>query len=102
MAEKILRTEYSEEMQKSYLDYSMSVITARAIPDARDGLKPVQRRVLYDMSELHLNYDKPHRKSAWVNIIRTVTAQSTRHWWLCLRISKREWRWWTVMEISVP
>ena len=64
MAEKILRTEYSEEMQKSYLDYSMSVITARAIPDARDGLKPVQRRVLYDMSELHLNHDKPHRKSA--------------------------------------
>ena len=64
MAEKIVRTEYSEEMQKSYLDYSMSVITARAIPDARDGLKPVQRRVLYDMSELHLNHDKPHRKSA--------------------------------------
>lgn len=64
MAEKILRTEYSEEMQKSYLDYSMSVITARAIPDARDGLKPVQRRVLYDMGELHLDYDKPHRKSA--------------------------------------
>ena len=64
MSEKILRTEYSEEMQKSYLDYSMSVITSRAIPDARDGLKPVQRRVLYDMSELHLDYDKPHRKSA--------------------------------------
>ena len=64
MAEKILRTEYSEEMQKSYLDYSMSVITARAIPDARDGLKPVQRRVLYDMSELKLGHDKPHRKSA--------------------------------------
>jgi len=64
MAEKIIRTEYSEEMQKSYLDYSMSVITSRAIPDARDGLKPVQRRVLYDMSELHLNHDKPHRKSA--------------------------------------
>ena len=64
MAERIIRTEYSEEMQKSYLDYSMSVITARAIPDARDGLKPVQRRVLYDMSELRLNHDKPHRKSA--------------------------------------
>ena len=64
MAEKIFRTEYSEEMQKSYMDYSMSVITARAIPDARDGLKPVQRRVLYDMSELHLDHDKPHRKSA--------------------------------------
>ena len=54
MAEKILTTEYSEEMQRSYLNYSMSVITARAIPDARDGLKPVQRRVLYDMSELLL------------------------------------------------
>lgn len=64
MAEKILRTEYSEEMQKSYLDYSMSVITARAIPDARDGLKPVQRRVLYDMSELGIFSDRPHRKSA--------------------------------------
>ncbi|MCB7317946.1 DNA gyrase/topoisomerase IV subunit A [Lacrimispora sp. 210928-DFI.3.58] len=64
MAEKILRTEYSEEMQRSYMNYSMSVITARAIPDARDGLKPVQRRVLYDMSQLHLDHDKPHRKSA--------------------------------------
>lgn len=64
MAEKIIRTEYSEEMQRSYMNYSMSVITARAIPDARDGLKPVQRRVLYDMSELRLGHDKPHRKSA--------------------------------------
>ena len=64
MAEKIITTEYSEEMQKSYMNYSMSVITARAIPDARDGLKLVQRRVLYDMSELHINHDKPHRKSA--------------------------------------
>ena len=64
MAEKIITTEYSEEMQRSYMNYSMSVITARAIPDARDGLKPVQRRVLYDMSELRLGADKPHRKSA--------------------------------------
>ncbi|NBH72605.1 DNA topoisomerase 4 subunit A [Clostridiaceae bacterium] len=64
MAEKILTTEFSEEMQRSYLNYSMSVITARAIPDARDGLKPVQRRVLYDMGELRLGHDKPHRKSA--------------------------------------
>lgn len=64
MAEKILTTEYSEEMQRSFMNYSMSVITARAIPDARDGLKPVQRRVLYDMSELKLGHDKPHRKSA--------------------------------------
>ncbi len=64
MAERIITTEYSEEMQRSYMNYSMSVITARAIPDARDGLKPVQRRVLYDMSELRLGHDKPHRKSA--------------------------------------
>ena len=46
MSENIVRTEYSELMQKSYIDYSMSVITARALPDVRDGLKPVQRRVL--------------------------------------------------------
>jgi len=64
MPEKIITTEYSEEMQRSFLNYSMSVITARAIPDARDGLKPVQRRVLYDMSELRLMHDKPHRKAA--------------------------------------
>ncbi len=64
MAERILTTEYSEEMQKSYLDYSMSVITSRAVPDIRDGLKPVQRRVLYDMNELHVYHDRPTLKSA--------------------------------------
>lgn len=64
MAEQVLKTEYSELMQKSYIDYSMSVICARAVPDVRDGLKPVQRRVLYAMDQLGLNYDKPHRKSA--------------------------------------
>ena len=64
MAENIIKTEYSELMQKSYIDYSRSVITARALPDVRDGLKPVQRRVLYAMDQLGLNYDKPHRKSA--------------------------------------
>lgn len=64
MAEQIIKTEYSEVMQKSYIDYAMSVICARALPDARDGLKPVQRRVLYAMDQLGLNYDKPHRKSA--------------------------------------
>ena len=52
MEEKIFKTEYSEVMQKSYIDYAMSVIIARALPDARDGLKPLQRRVLYDMQEL--------------------------------------------------
>ncbi|MBO5278553.1 MAG: DNA topoisomerase 4 subunit A [Lachnospiraceae bacterium] len=64
MAEQIITTEYADVMQKSFVDYAMSVITARAIPDVRDGLKPVQRRVLYAMYELGLHYDKPHRKSA--------------------------------------
>lgn len=62
--ENIIRTEYSEVMQKSYIDYAMSVIVARALPDVRDGLKPVQRRTLYDMHELGIRYDKPYRKSA--------------------------------------
>ena len=60
----IIQTEYSELMQKSYIDYAMSVIVARALPDVRDGLKPVQRRTLYDMYELGIRYDKPYRKSA--------------------------------------
>lgn len=64
MEEKIIKTEYSEVMQKSFIDYAMSVIIARALPDARDGLKPVQRRTLYDMHELGIKYDKPYRKSA--------------------------------------
>ncbi len=62
--EQIIQTEYSELMQKSYIDYAMSVIIARALPDVRDGLKPVQRRTLYDMYELGIRYDKPYRKSA--------------------------------------
>ena len=62
--EQIIRTEYSEVMKKSYIDYAMSVIIARALPDVRDGLKPVQRRTLYDMHELGIKYDKPYRKCA--------------------------------------
>ena len=64
MEEQILRTEYADIMQKSYIDYAMSVIAARALPDVRDGLKPVQRRTLYDMYELGIKYDKPYRKCA--------------------------------------
>ena len=64
MAEEIITSEFSEVMQKSYIDYAMSVICARAVPDVRDGLKPVQRRVLYAMSQLGLRSDRPHRKSA--------------------------------------
>lgn len=61
---QIIRTEYSDVMKKSYIDYAMSVIIARALPDVRDGLKPVQRRTLYDMYELGIRYDKPYRKCA--------------------------------------
>ena len=61
---QIIRTEYSEIMQKSYIDYAMSVIVSRALPDVRDGLKPVQRRTLYDMYELGIRYDRPYRKCA--------------------------------------
>ena len=61
---RIIKTEYSEEMQKSFIDYAMSVIIARALPDVRDGLKPVQRRTLYDMHTLGIRYDRPYRKSA--------------------------------------
>ena len=64
MEEQIIRTEYSEIMQKSYINYSMSVIISRALPDVRDGLKPVQRRTLYDMHELGIRYDRPYRKCA--------------------------------------
>ncbi len=62
--DRIIKTEYSEVMQKSFIDYAMSVIIARALPDVRDGLKPVQRRTLYDMYELGIRYDRPYRKSA--------------------------------------
>ena len=64
MEQNIIRTEYSDIMQKSYIDYAMSVIVSRALPDIRDGLKPVQRRTLYDMYELGIRYDKPYRKCA--------------------------------------
>lgn len=62
--DNIIRTDYAEIMQKSYIDYAMSVIISRALPDVRDGLKPVQRRTLYDMYELGIRYDRPYRKCA--------------------------------------
>ena len=64
--EKILPVFIEDEMQKSYLDYSMSMITARALPDVRDGLKPVHRRVMFGMEELGLQHNKPPKKSARV------------------------------------
>ena len=78
---QIIRTEYSDLMKKSYIDYAMSVIIARALPDVRDGLKPVQRRTLYDMYELGMIslIVRVHVSSEirWVNIIRMETVPST-------------------------
>ena len=62
--DKIEEVDLQKTMEKSYIDYAMSVIASRALPDVRDGLKPVQRRVLYSMIELNNGPDKPHRKSA--------------------------------------
>ena len=62
--DRIIKINIEEEMKKSYIDYSMSVIVARALPDVRDGFKPVHRRVLYGMNELGNNSNKPHKKSA--------------------------------------
>ena len=62
--DKIHDVDLKKTMEESYIDYAMSVIAARALPDVRDGLKPVQRRVLYSMIELNNGPDKPHRKCA--------------------------------------
>ena len=62
--ENVIQLDFAEEMKNSYREYAMSVIVDRALPDVRDGLKPVQRRILYAMKELGLSPDKPHRKSA--------------------------------------
>ena len=74
---KILPIEIASEMKKSYIDYAMSVIVGRALPDVRDGLKPVHRRILYSMNELNLTPDKPYRKSA--RIVGDVLGQYHPH-----------------------
>ena len=74
---QIIRAEYSDIMQKSYIDYAMSVIISRALPDVRDGLKPVQRRTLYDMYELGIRYDRPYRKCARIFHLRGTRCDGT-------------------------
>src|SRR5438132_8909438 len=64
VASNIRQTDIRDEMQTAYLDYAMSVITARALPDVRDGLKPVQRRILFQMGEMGLRHNVPTRKCA--------------------------------------
>ena len=65
-AEEVVPVNIEDELKQSYLDYAMSVIVGRALPDVRDGLKPVHRRVLFAMSELGNDWNKPHKKSARV------------------------------------
>ena len=76
--QKIMQVDLEREMKKSYIDYAMSVIVGRALPDVRDGLKPVHRRILYAMYEDGLTSAKPYRKSA--AIIRTATHRSMTQW----------------------
>ena len=75
--ENIITTEFSEEMKQSFLDYSMSVLISRAVPDIRDGLKPVHRRILNTMKELNLTHDKAYKKSA--NVVGKVLADFHPH-----------------------
>lgn len=63
---KMIQVKLEDEMKRSYIDYAMSVIVGRALPDVRDGLKPVHRRILFSMNETGMTADKPHKKSAWV------------------------------------
>ncbi len=90
--ERIIPTDLRQEMSQSYLEYAMSVIVGRALPDARDGLKPVHRRILYAMHELGLLPDRPFRKCArvvgkcWVNITPTVTRRYMMLWYGWRRI----------------
>ena len=62
--ERVIEVSVADEMKTSYIDYAMSVIVGRALPDARDGLKPVHRRILYGMQELGVSHNRPHKKSA--------------------------------------
>lgn len=78
----------TSEMKTSFIDYAMSVIVARALPDVRDGLKPVHRRILYGMNELGVTPDKPHKNlhvspgMLWVNITHTVIHQFMKPWFV--------------------
>lgn len=83
----------SKEMRESFLDYAMSVIVSRALPDVRDGLKPVHRRILYGLNEQGMTPDKPYKKSARIvgdvmgNTIHMVTRQFMKQWYVWHKIS---------------
>ena len=104
--DKIIQVDIAKQMQDSYIEYAMSVIVARALPDVRDGLKPVHRRILYSMNELNLDPSKAYKKSA--RIVGDTMAKYHPHvippftmpWCVWLRIFPCGILWWTVMVIS--
>ena len=106
--DKIHDVDLKRTMEESYIDYAMSVIASRALPDVRDGLKPVQRRVLYSMIELNNGPDKPHRKCARIvgdtmgKYHPTETAPFTARWSIWLRTGHSGIPWWTDTGTSVP
>lgn len=106
--ENIVETPLNEEMSKSFLEYAYSVIYARALPDARDGLKPVQRRIIYQMGQMNLNPDRPYMKSAvwsarlWASCTRMATPPSMRRWFVLRSRLRCDCRWWMAMVTSVP
>lgn len=93
MNSQITDRDIGVEMRESFMDYAMSIIVSRALPDVRDGLKPVHRRILYAMSELGMTPDKPHKNQPEssaklsVSITHTVTLLFTRRWYGWHRIS---------------
>ena len=89
---RIIDVDLQNEMRKSFLDYSMSVIVARALPDVRDGLKPVHRRILYTMYERGLEPNKPYHKC----------ADTMTRWCVWRRTFPCAICWWTVTATSVP
>lgn len=105
--ENIVETPLNEEMSKSFLEYAYSVIYARALPDARDGLKPVQRRIIYQMGQMSLNPDRPYMKSA--RVVGEVMGKLHPHgdsaiyeaWYVWRSRSPCGCHWWTVTAISV-
>ena len=74
LGEKILPVNIEEEMKTKYIDYSMSVIVSRALPDVRDGLKPVHRRILYGMSELGSGWNRPYKILLWTGFKPSLTS----------------------------
>ncbi len=105
--DKVHEVDLKKTMEQSYIDYAMSVISARALPDVRDGLKPVQRRVLYSMIELNNGPDKPIVSAPvssviqWVSTTPMETAPFTERWLTWRRSGPPVILWWTATETLV-